>query len=38
VQRFQLLGIYVAFLVAALGCAIVGIAILRAAALAPPIC
>jgi hypothetical protein len=32
VQRFQLMGIYVALLVATLGCAIVGIAILRAAA------
>ena len=31
-QRFQLMGIYVALLVAALACAIVGIAILRAAA------
>jgi hypothetical protein len=32
VQRFRLMGIYVVFVVAALGCAIAGIAILRAAA------
>ena len=31
-QRFQLMGIYLVFLVAALGCAIVSIAMLRAAA------
>jgi hypothetical protein len=32
VQRFRLMSIYAIFLVAALGCAIVGIAVLRAAA------
>ncbi len=31
-QRFRVMGIYVVFVVALLGCAIAGIAILRAAA------
>lgn len=31
-QRFRLMGIYAVMVVAALGCAIVGIALLRAAA------
>jgi hypothetical protein len=30
VQRFRLMGIYVVFVVAVLGCAIAGVAILRA--------
>lgn len=29
-QRFQLMGVYVVFVVAVLGCAIVGVAFLRA--------